>query len=172
MANCHHTCHECEAWSDLETIKSRLEKFVTREDSGCWIWSGTKNPRGYGQINIGRAPTYVHRIAVVLDGRDIPEGMEVDHLCRTTSCVNPDHLEVVTPTENRQRAARARRNRPAIETARGPGASGVLGVTWHKGKQRWRVRISGRQIGEYRELADAERAATHHAALAFPEDVR
>jgi len=45
-----------------------------------------------------------HRVSVILSGRDIPKGMHVDHLCRVRACVNPNHLEVVTPRTNALRS--------------------------------------------------------------------
>lgn len=77
--------------------------------NGCWIWTGRRKPAGYGTFGRNRTGIkYAHRHAWELLRGPIPEGYEVDHLCRVTSCVNPDHLEPVTPTENRRRAAAAR----------------------------------------------------------------
>lgn len=67
---------------------------------GCWTWTGTTNTQGYGQIRVGRARVFAHRMAVALDGRVIPKGMVVDHLCRNHGCVNPNHLQVVTQQTN------------------------------------------------------------------------
>lgn len=54
----------------------------------------------YGQAG---GKWYAHRFSVVMDGREIPEGMQVDHLCKNTGCVNPAHLEVVHPRGNIRR---------------------------------------------------------------------
>lgn len=69
---------------------------------GCWFWKAAKHPRGYGQIHDNDRGRMVsaHIVAYELTVGPVPEGMELDHLCRNTSCVRPDHLEPVTHAEN------------------------------------------------------------------------
>lgn len=62
----------------------------------CWEWTGSKDKDGYGQIDGAKA----HRIVWQALVGGIPEGMQIDHLCRLERCVNPDHLRVVTAREN------------------------------------------------------------------------
>jgi hypothetical protein len=70
----------------------------------CWLWSGvsslSKNGARYGKFYAGGKNYQAHRISVLLSGRDIPDRYDVDHLCRTTLCVNPEHLDPVTHREN------------------------------------------------------------------------
>ncbi|MGW7630513.1 HNH endonuclease signature motif containing protein [Streptomyces griseoincarnatus] len=67
-----------------------------RPDLGqCWIWTGGNNGK-YGKL--GRQ--YAHRAAYEAAKGAIPEGLQIDHLCRNTLCVNPDHLEAVTGRTN------------------------------------------------------------------------
>lgn len=73
----------------------------------CWLWLGTDNGHGYGVIGVGGrigGQTYVHRVAWELERGPIPDGLEVDHLCRTRSCVNPRHMALVTHQENSRRS--------------------------------------------------------------------
>lgn len=90
------------------TLEERFWAKVDKTgDNGCWLWTAGTNGR-YGKMKENRVSVYAHRLSVMFDGRDIPEGMEIDHLCHTTLCVNPAHLEVVTPEVNAQRKIRGR----------------------------------------------------------------
>lgn len=71
----------------------------------CWIWQGTCTPGGYGNI-LGETPgsrVYVHRYVYQAFVGPILDGHEVDHLCQSTRCVRPSHLDAVTAAENRRR---------------------------------------------------------------------
>lgn len=70
----------------------------------CWIWTGTVGTHGYGQFKIAGWPYAAHRFTYELMIGPIPEGLELDHLCRVTACVNPAHLEPVTGWENQMRS--------------------------------------------------------------------
>lgn len=86
---------------------------IPEPNSGCWLWLLSVGSHGYGQS--GR--TTAHRVSHEAFRGPIPEGYEVDHLCRNKLCVNPDHLEAVPPVENQRRMADARgRNRWTWET--------------------------------------------------------
>lgn len=71
----------------------------------CWLWDMHLNEKGYGKIRSGGEHTGAHRYHYEMAKGPIPEGMVLDHLCRNRSCVNPDHLEPVTFTENIRRGA-------------------------------------------------------------------
>lgn len=71
--------------------------------TGCWIWSGNRDYDGYGRVTIGGSKRRAHRHCYANLIGSIPAGLELDHLCRITSCVNPAHLEPVTPRENKLR---------------------------------------------------------------------
>jgi hypothetical protein len=81
-------------------------------DSPCWIWRKGMSGRGAqerpGFVFFGRK-VKVHRTAFQLWRGEIPSGLELDHLCRTTLCVNPWHLEAVTHQENMARGYHARK---------------------------------------------------------------
>lgn len=78
-------------------------------DGGCWLWTGTVK-KGYGS----QRGQIAHRIVYKDLVGGIPDGLELDHLCRNTLCVNPKHLEPVTRAENMRRrtalVTRCRRN--------------------------------------------------------------
>ena len=81
-----------------------LRKFDERVgvnlDSDCWLWIAGKSHNGYGQFS-HKGKTYrAHRWSYEYAKGKIPDGLQLDHLCRTRHCVNPDHLEAVTGKEN------------------------------------------------------------------------
>ena len=87
------------------------EKVDRRGDDECWNWTASCHPPRYGQFGIRHGVIVrAHRFAYELLVGPIPEGLHLDHLCRNPSCVNPAHLEPVTPGEN------VRRGEPATKT--------------------------------------------------------
>lgn len=67
----------------------------------CWLFAKSLSPKGYGLIYKNNDPSqYAHRVMYENMVGPIPEGFVTDHLCRITRCINPDHLEPVTPKEN------------------------------------------------------------------------
>lgn len=72
--------------------------------TGCWDWQGRPNYEGgYGRMSLRGKQYFVHRISYTLHVGPIPDGMEIDHLCRNRMCVNPSHLEAVTGRVNTYR---------------------------------------------------------------------
>ena len=78
-------------------------KYIPEPNSGCWLWTGTLDRYGYGQINIKGVSKRAHRIVFETVRGPIPAGLTLDHTCRMRCCVNPDHLEIVTNRENLKR---------------------------------------------------------------------
>lgn len=106
-------------------------KKVSKTDA-CWLWIGHVSDNGYAKFGwqtIADRKMHgatVHRVAWSSVNGDIPDGMQIDHLCRVRNCVRPDHLEVVTPRENTARSsAISAKNMAKTTCPRGHPYSGV-----------------------------------------------
>ena len=97
-----------------EELEARFISRIDKLESGCWAWTGSGTTGGYGRFWAGKRSYQAHRFAYELWVGAIPPGMTLDHLCHSSSdcpggecrhrkCVNPDHLEPVTASENVRR---------------------------------------------------------------------
>ena len=77
--------------------------------SACWEWVGYGSD-GYGHAWYEGKKWTAHRLMWTVLVGEIPEGLQVDHLCRNRRCVNPDHLEPVTQQENIRRGMTGKLN--------------------------------------------------------------
>lgn len=103
-----------------------------RNGRGCWIWQGETIERGYGRVRVNGRKQLVHRVVFEYFNGTIPEGLVLDHTCRTQLCVNPAHLEPVTQAENVRRGYEAR----GLPTMCKNGHSYTEGNTYmHEGKR-------------------------------------
>jgi HNH endonuclease len=86
--------------SNGRTLEERFWAQVNKTDS-CWLWTGhIATGKGYGRIRVNGEYQKAHRVSYELFVGPIPDGLQLDHLCRVRNCVNPEHLEPVTNREN------------------------------------------------------------------------
>jgi hypothetical protein len=99
--------------------------YVVDPLTGCWLWKLALDRAGYGITRRGRK---VHAHIAFWEDRHgpVPEGMELDHLCQVVSCCNPDHLEAVTPTENKRRSGATKLTADDVATIKSSPLSGVV----------------------------------------------
>ncbi len=89
---------------DTRSVEERFRSYLKPDENGCVLWSGCVNDKGYGRFNTeNRKTVLAHRFAFLLSGQAIPDGLELDHLCRVPACCNPLHLEPVEHRENVRR---------------------------------------------------------------------
>ncbi len=94
-------------------VLSKILKKYTVDKNGCWNWAGYTTESGYGRFRRKKKNILSHRYFYKFFVGEIPEGLDIDHLCFNRRCINPKHLEAVTRSENNRRAwARKIKNTP------------------------------------------------------------
>jgi hypothetical protein len=92
----------------IPPYEDRFRERMQPTSTGCILWTGHLNWNGYGRVTYKGRLAGAHRVAYEIFKGPIPDGLQLDHLCRVRNCVNPEHLEPVTPSENTLRGYRAR----------------------------------------------------------------
>jgi len=104
----------------MRTNKSDLDRFyeklIPEPNSGCWIWIGAITKLNYTSFRFRHKTALAHRASYILHKGEIPSNKEIDHLCRMRCCVNPEHLELVTRSENIKRSPLTLPNLRAAQT--------------------------------------------------------
>lgn len=94
-------------WGDTDTVRSKWPERTTSErfwshvskTDTCWLWTASIR-NGYGVFWPADRMVMAHRFAYEEAKGAIPDGLDLDHLCRVRNCVRPSHLEPVTRHEN------------------------------------------------------------------------
>lgn len=131
-----------------KTIEERFwAKIEPEPNSGCWLWTGAGSR--YGDFLYGSRVMKAHRVAWLMYRGDIPPGLELDHLCRVTLCVNPQHCEAVTHRVNTRRGLSPRMTRHLAQVCR-RGHPYSDGFTYIRpdGYPEHRCRICNRQVAK------------------------
>jgi len=132
---------------------------VTKTDD-CWLWIAAKSPLGYGRFLLDGKNRYAHKIAWEWENGPIASVWEdgdrpvLDHLCRNPSCVRPDHMELVTHSENIRRGRNTHREK--TECRNGHPFDEANTYMW-RGERRCRACV--REAGRRRDA----KARQHHA---------
>jgi hypothetical protein len=116
----------------------RMRDRVVVTDPGCWEWQGETNQVGHGRVFWDGRRRSVYRVTYELSGGVIPDGYELDHLCRNPRCCNPEHVEPVTHAENMRRGVQALRDGATCHAGRHLVTSTSVYVNPSDGRRRCR----------------------------------
>ncbi len=97
--------------------RSTKPQYIVR-NNGCWEWQRCRDKDGYGHMSRLGVRYLAHRYFYERAKGSVPGGLQLDHLCRNPSCVNPDHLEPVTNAENGRRGKHTKLTAEAVREIR------------------------------------------------------
>ena len=141
---------------DMETrFWSKVDRQSAKE---CWFWLAGKDSWGYGTFSIGQhKKRMAHRMAWSFLVGEIPDGQQLDHICRHPACVNPAHLRYCDNTQNAQNTG-----------AKISSSTGLKGITYCRLTNKWRarIRVYGKRIclGRF-EIKEQAAEAYRNAAI-------
>ena len=115
------------------------------EETGCHLWAGKPNHKGYGVICINYKRHLTHRLSYELHVGPIPEGMVVCHKCDTPACVNPAHLFLGTRTDNH--------------------ADMVAKGRHQKGSRQWKAKVTEDDVRAIRAMSGTHREVANQFGL-------
>lgn len=138
------------------SVTEAFSRYVLKDpDTGCWEWTGKITSLGYGRVRFRKGEWFAHRAAWTLVNGEIPEGLEVNHMCWNSSCVNVDHLNLATRSEN-------------TSYLQGPDSnntSGFRNVQWSKQRECWMVELRVRGKRHYKFGFKTPEEASEYASL-------
>ena len=136
--------------SPTRTLEERFWEKVDKTGD-CWLWMAAISRDGYGHISVDDRMVRAHRVSYELHQGPIPDGMQIDHVCHQTRCVNPAHLRLATNKQNCENRSRS------------SNGSGIRGVSQHPVTGRWRADVChhGRRyyLGIFATIEEAAEAA-------------
>jgi hypothetical protein len=140
------------------SLPDRFWAKVQRADdpSKCWAWTGSHTSAGYANLNLGSGNYgYAHRVSYELHHGAIPDGFEIDHICRNRGCMNPEHLRPATRKQNNENLS--------VESPNNK-TSGTRGVSYDKSTRSWMTytghngqRIYGPRFSNQQDAAEYSR---------------
>lgn len=148
-------------WPDA--TDARFWAKVDRVDGACWEWTAGKTSAGYGIFQargFSPIPVYAHRRVYELLVGPIPDGLQLDHLCRNRWCVNPAHLEPVTHVENVKRGIGGQNMRDKTHCPAGHAYSASNILRTRKGGRDCRACHNRRSNERYHRLKAARSCPT------------
>ena len=124
-------------------------KVVARSVDECWIWQAYTCRKGYGQFKVDGRMVKAHRWSYEHFVGPIPDGLELDHLCRVRNCVNPAHLEAVTHAENVRRGESGKNQRAKTHCPQGHPYAGENLYVYPDGRRNCRTCQSAHYAHHY-----------------------
>jgi len=152
-----------------EVIEARFWAKVSKRQDGCWEWQGalswSNGKLPYGLFQVKSKKIYAHRYAYELVHGSIAKGLQIDHTCRNTRCVNIDHLEAVTPRENQLRSPSSTINRTHCPQGHPYNEENTW---WLKTERRCRICLSAAQK-RWKQKKDAHAQASITRTIHCPQ---
>ena len=156
----------------VATPEETLARFWNKvnKTETCWLWTGAGDVLGYGRFYLKGKLILAHRFSYELAKGLVPEGLDLDHLCRNPSCVNPQHLEAVTHSINLKRGLTGKVKNPSTaKTACPKGHLYDEANTYINRQGKRECRACHR---EQKRVSRQSKLNRQHAAVTMIEDLR